>query len=299
VLCSAVTDNETGNGGDGGDGGENEKGGSGGNGGSGGGVYCTADINMSGNKFMSNSTGTGGGAGFTELMINGSDGSDGACSQLCGSDGAAGADNNWWGDNDGPASGMTNANVTAWLVLRLDAPGQVTVNKETQISITLNRNNNGEAVSNIFDDVVTLSVLYGTFPGSAALTNGAASVAYKTAVVGTDTVLAALDNESITADLVASEISVAEDSIPFALGIYKEEGLTAVDTLGTTTWSGTGLPEGLGLDTDTGVISGTPTQTGTYTVTIELPIRERTPRRHMKRTSSSTFMMPPETARFL
>ena len=75
---------------------------------------------------------------------------------------------------------------------------------------------------------------------------------------------------SVTVNPPQLPLAIATGSLP-AGTVGQPYSATVLATGGTTpySWSATGLPAGLNLNTATGVLSGTPTKAGTFTVTVK------------------------------
>ncbi len=135
---------------------------------------------------------------------------------------------------------------------------------------------------------LTIDPVNGTISGTPTATN-AGNVTITVTDVTSPTHLTASKTLALT---VNQGVSIATTSLPngFTLNPYNFT-LSATGGTPSYTWSATGLPAGLTLDSTTGVISGTPTATGTSPVNIT--VTDATPGTHL--TASKTLSITVNT----
>jgi hypothetical protein len=139
-----------------------------------------------------------------------------------------------------------------------------------------NRDSDGDGLLNVAE-----RLLHGTNPSKFDsdgddLSDGAELILHKTNPLKRDT-----DGDGIVDSL---DLPKKPDDVPLItsnlatqqLNVKKLVRYAVTTNFGASTFSATGLPQGLSINKNTGVISGTPTKKGTYTVTITAQKRQGT-----------------------
>ena len=165
------------------------------------------------------------------------------------------------GANSVPSTDESSITPTNYLVLTISAADDtVTSGLTTQITASLTKNNKGETVSDLFSGgTVSFYAVSGSFDhADATFSAGFATNTYTAGTTGTDTITATLDSQTVKVDVSVIEFGISESSLSLILNKYEETTLSPLNTQGTLSWEATGLPSGLSINTDTGVITGTP-----------------------------------------
>jgi hypothetical protein len=193
----------------------------------GGGTSKTIDHNVIAN----NQSGAKGGGVFNgnnsltmnyNVIVGNTSSSDATTSGFRNNAGAANANNNWWGCNQGPASstcdrasGPIGFGISAWLVLNHTAtPNTIAVNTSAILQADFYLNNNGSAIlptdlvalngrSVVFDNAVL-----GTISGAdATISNGKANATYTAGnTSGTGSADATVDSAKVTAFITIASV---------------------------------------------------------------------------------------------
>ena len=106
--------------------------------------------------------------------------------------GSTNASYNWWGSNNGPASGQIygSVNYTPWLCMNVTAvPRTIPYNGSSTVTVSFNKDSNGNSTSGVCipdGTIVTFNSTSGTFNHSTATTtNGTANVTFTGTSLGT------------------------------------------------------------------------------------------------------------------
>lgn len=125
------------------------------------------------------------------------------------------AENDWWGVNTGPGSGIANFSVTAWQVLRSTAwPRAIAIDHTATITATLDTTNLGGSIApaNHLPDGIPVAFADGSLgsvsPAGATLTAGSATTTYTAGgTPGADSVPTTVDAQTVSASILVSPVS--------------------------------------------------------------------------------------------
>ncbi len=143
----------------------------------------------------------------------------------------ANLENNWWGCNEGPATCATVSNFTAlldldpWLVMDIAAtPTTIGLAGASTVTSDFNQNSNGAAVSGFPSGVnVTFAATSGAMtPPTAPTSGGAATSTFHPAALGTATISATLDEETVSTSVIVlatTTVALTSNQNPNGLGL--------------------------------------------------------------------------------
>lgn len=283
------------------------RGGNGGDAGIGGGIYNEGTLNITSSVIENNTSGNlgNGGAGGHNWSCNeapngtrGKSGTGGGIynrnsatvnynriinnSQYAvySSEGTVNLENNWWGSNEGPVGHVSdNINVDSWLEMKMDMSQEnIVVGENAHITVDLTMNNKSEVVMDGYipdDTPITINTTATDVADITAYTkDGIAQVSLNLGdEIGIYDVEVSLDNQTLSRSIsigsAGGTLSIMTQSVPIgAIDKYYEVNFDAEGGVGIYTWSAAGLPEGLSIDGNSGVLSGTTSTEGIYVLEI-------------------------------
>jgi hypothetical protein len=258
-------------------------GGNGGAGGKGGAIYsdCTTSSSISISFITDNTVGLGGsgGNGGVRAMYTAGDvgdaGTDGTANSIYNNGEDLVAQNNWWGQNSGNDSSenIGNFTITKWMQLVVSlSNSDLLYEEEVDVTAQFMNNFGDQLTDSLFNSIMLdFSATNGSIDGQAYMIDSVATVAYQGTVSGVDTIFTTLDNETLSIEVNIAIMGIIE-TLPVGSLNFPYEGSFVATGQGKEplTWSATGLPTGLELDANTGVISGTPIEAGEYSTNIFL-----------------------------
>jgi hypothetical protein len=291
VVSCNITGNSSGTGGNGrngtsslsGSSSSQGDGGNGGSGGKGGAIYSNSTISSVINiSFIRNNTvglggdgGSGGSIMYTDYVgDDGASGSSGMAKSIYNNGEELVAQNNWWGQNSGVITGENVGVTPIEKYMKIEVTySSLSLLLEDEIDVIVQFTNNvgDDLRDHIMDGIgINFTANNGSIEGVANTINGVVTSIYKGKVSGMDTITVNLDDEIISRSIVIESMKITATLPVGIVDLYYEGYLDSSGTSEPLTWGITGLPTGLVLDSDTGVISGTPTEVGEYTLKISL-----------------------------
>ena len=225
--------------------------------GSGGGIYNNGTMSITNSSIWSNSC-----DGMGKNIYN------------AGDQESAESDNNWWGSNNGPyaeINSIYNLLVQKWIVMAAAAADEkIPAGGSTSVLAEFETNNFSEQTTFDLDDIkVDFTASNGSITSPVYTTDGDAAAVYTADTTpGSITIEVKAGYEKIAVNVQVDTFVVSEDlptcvrNIPYSAKFNCSGGSQPY------TWSASGLPDGLILDSLSGEISGSPLQDGDYDISI-------------------------------
>ena len=198
--------------------------------------------------------------------------------------GSTNASYNWWGSNNGPASGQIygSVNYTPWLCMNVTAvPRTIPYNGSSTVTVSFNKDSNGNSTSGVCipdGTIVTFNSTSGTFNHSTATTtNGTANVTFTGTSLGTCLINATTDSQTVSTNIMVDQIvvtglTVNNATVTDGKSVNLTATLTDIDSnpLSGKTVTFTVNNKDYNAVTDSNGVATldyTPSKAGTYTVT--------------------------------